>query len=446
MKRLKNEGGRRSDHERLRVRPGVRLAVVLSGLLMVGAGVGWRVMERSGEAGGAVQAGTPAPTAAASAARRPGVAAVPSVSPASGVSAASAPSGAVGTRRPWDLPPEKVAEIEKQWCTHGQVAHQQAMAAVDRATPLDFSASQVDISARVQAKLQDVGVQAREAVKQRLMQRWVTQLQARGDLRSRAAAAFLGARIDYGRDSSFHMPVLRALAEGSRDPLVWHLWRQARGSCFDGAPCGPRTLRPWHEIEPENLLAWLPLLRDASEIPESHWAGIRAARYARSYQEDFLGLLLTLVEGETPSLALQEGLALIEHLSQTWPTIGASSPLVDACTSSGPAQSEQRQADCRRAAELLWTAPHPELHDRLASLRMAAANGAGEQAAWKAREAFVRTFTDADYRRFMEMQFRTGGDQQPCDAQPRQRETLKTIARAGEWAAALGPERSARTP
>ncbi len=427
----------------------VRLGMVLGAVLAAGAGVGGWMMARSGEAGAGVHAGTPAGLAATSAATstasRPGITALPSASLASGVSAASAPSSAVVARRPWGLPPEKVAEIEKQWCSHGQAAHRQAMAAVERATPVDFSASEVDMSARVTARLQDVGLQAREGVKQRLFQQWIAQLQARGDVRSRAAAAFLGTRANYGSQDAPHMRALRALAEGSRDPLVWHLWRIARSYCFDGPACGPATLKPWHEIEPENLLAWLPDAR-GTDIPPAHWPGIRAARYARSYREDFMGLLLPLVEREVPGLALQEGLSLISQQSDFWPPLGATSAILKACTPPETDGSPDRQAACRRAAELLWTLPQPSLHDRIASLRMAAANGDGEQAVWQSRASFVRTVGEADFSRFMEVQFRNGWEEQPCDAQPRQRETLKAIAQGGEWAAALGPERSARTP
>lgn len=426
---------------------------MLGALLVAGAG-GWLAMGRDGAAGVTGGAGRPlTSTSAADTTSAAGSAAGPvasAASPASAPPAVSASARAVAGRRSWELPPEQIAEIEKQWCSHGQAAHLQAMAALDRAHPVDHSADapldHAAMTARADASIREAGYQTRSAVRQRLMQRWIVQLQARGDVRSRAAAAFIGISVHHGREGAIHMPALRALAEGGRDPLVWQLWRVARHFCFDEPYCGPATLKPWREIEPENLLAWLPEFREAIDIPEARWAGIRAARYARSYQEDYMGLLLPLVEGEAPGLALQEGLGLLEDQIRIWPTIRANHALHKACTRAGPARDTGRQDDCRRAAELLWTSPRPTLDDRITSLQVADANGAAEQAAWPARLSFVRALDAAEQQRFMETRFRSRWDEQPCDAQPRQRETLKAIAQGGEWAAALGPERSARTP
>ncbi len=323
------------------------------------------------------------------------------------------------------------------------------MAAVERAHPIDRGASEPDLTAIHawgDARRRDSGQQAREAVRERLQRQWIQRLQQAGDPRSRAAAAYIGASRFFFEERRPYQQQLRSLAEAGRDPLIWHLWRLTRHDCADDDACGPAALKPWREIEPDNLLAWLPAFMSRQSIQAPDWAGIQAARHARSYQEDFIALLVPLVEQEAPGLALQEGLELISRLSHIWPTEGATLALVQACTEASQAPAAKRQAACAHAAGLLWNAAQPQFFDRGFALQMATAAGHLEQSPWAERMAFIKTLSQDDGDKILATRFRHSWDKQGCDAQPRLRQQLKLIAQGGEWAAALGAERAARTP
>lgn len=302
------------------------------------------------------------------------------------------------------------------------------------------------MAAHSRAATADPAYLARFDMRRLLVQKWVAQLNAKGDARSRAAAAFVGLDAGFSDERIGHIRTLRALAEGSQDPLIWQLWRIKHRHCDAEDACGPSPLKPWHDIEPANLMAWLPVFREPAEIPSDHWAGIRKASYARSYQEDFLGLLLPLVAQESPGLALQEGLNLINEKIGTWPTRAATSSLLRSCSNASPPSNPDLPPACLRAAELLWTMPHPNLDDRLNALRLAAAQQAHDQSPWAARVAFMQTLDQADGERYLSLHFRTSRDVKGCDAQAGQRELLQTIARKGHWEALIGPQRAARTP
>lgn len=423
------------------------------GLLLAGGWWAWQgglAQTHDGDASAPASTSPPTPPAgrastpgpASSTARPAALAALP---------AASAPASAAlpARQRPGDLSPEQLAQIEKQWCSHGHAAYLQAMAAVKRAHPIDHSASEPDLAA-IQAwgdaRRRVNGQQARDAVRERLQRQWMQRLQQAGDPRSRAAAAYIGASSFFFAERRPYQQQLRSLAEAGRDPLIWHLWRKVRHGCFDDDPCGPAALKPWREIEPDNLLAWLPEFMSRQSIQAPDWAGIQATRHARSYQEDFIGLLLPLVEQETPGLALQEGLELISRLSHIWPTEGATLALLEACAEANQAPAAERQAACFHAAGLLWNAAQPQFFDRSFALRMATAAGQLEQSPWAERMAFIKTLSQDDGDKLLASRFRHSWDELGCDAQPRLRQQFKLIAQGGEWAAALGAERAARTP
>lgn len=447
MKKNELEGMRRHRLGRWVV-PGV---LMLTGAL----GVGWLAWGNRGDIptvaspdAASLSAG---PSASAPLARQQGAFA-PDTAVATATAAASTPGSAASkpaSKRPWGLSPEELDQYEKQWCSHGHAAHQQAQAAVDRAYPLpsgNITSDNAAMDARSRAAIADPAYQARFGMRRRLVQMWMAQLNARGDARSRAAAAFVGLDSSSDEERIGHIRTLRALAEGSQDPLIWQLWRIKRRHCGTEEACGPASLKPWQDIEPSNLLAWLPVFLEPSEIPPEHWAGIRKASYARSYEEDFMSLLLPLLAQDSPGLALQEGLNLVTGMTGFWPTMAATSSLLRSCTRTSPPSDANQAAACLHAAELLWTMPRPNLEDRLTALKLAAAQAAHDQPPWAARVAFMQTLDPADGERYLSLHFRNGWDKKGCDAQAAQREQLQTIARMGEWEALLGAQRAARTP
>lgn len=448
MKKNEPEGVRRHRLRRW-VAPGV---LMLAGAL----GVGWLAWGNRGDIptvaspdAASLSAG---PSASAPLARQQGASA-PDTAVATATVAASTPASAASkpaSKRPWGLSPEELDQYAKQWCSHGHTAHQQTQEAVDRAYPMPEGEGPADKAARearANAKIEDPAYQARFGMRERLKQAWVTQLETRGDLRSRAAAAFIGTDLTFGDARLTLIQSLRAAAEGSTDPLIWHLWRMARRHCFDNDDCGPATLKRWSDIEPSNLLAWLPSFREPSEIPDDRWAGIRQATLARSYQEDFMQLLLPLLERESPGLALQEGLALLENLIRFWPTTGSLNALSGSCNAAATSAAPQRKVDCLHVAELLWNMPKPDLQARMTALRMAALLKADGDAPWADRFSYAKSLDGKDLGdRFSAVHFRSGWDRKGCEAQPGQRDLLRTIAKSGEWEALVRMQQPARAP
>ncbi len=392
----------------------------------------------------------PAPSAARATRRAP---AGPAEQPGLPASAPSRPASrpadpGTAPRAPAPLSPDQLAQIEKQWCTHGLKAHQQVRQALERAHPLRLDGEKLDGDAphaRWDAMLREVGTQAMLAVDSRLKRQWILQLRQRGDLRSQAAADYLQITMSDQDKAPAVFQHLLSLAQSSRDPLIFMTWQVARSDCVLNALCSALPMTDWRTLDSGNLLAWLPTRASGQYATELDWDAIAHTRFANSYLEDFQALLLPLLDQEPPGLGLQQGLALISRLNYSWPSSAGALALGRSCLEASETQP-QRRATCVHAADLLWRSPSAGLLEYKFATAMAALAGAGAQSPWAERLAFVKGLSAADGQRLMDLEYPGNRDGQSCETQAEQRRQLKERVRNGLWAAALGSEGARRVP
>ena len=423
-------------------RSGLALALALAlalGLLLAG-GLGWIGLREA-----AVPAATPASPPAAPASAPP-PAAMPAPAASASVSPGVRPAASAATPAAPDhagLSPERLADIDKQWCTHGHEAHLQAQQVLNQTYPITIQSNKLDrdiLKARVDAASREPGTQALRARQTQLKARWVGLLRQRGDLRSQALADYLTTTLTAGAEAAAAQRQLLNRAQGSQDPVVFMVWQMARTYCFEQSFCSALPLSEWRKLEPLNLLAWMPE-RIGAGPAALDWAALQRTTSANSHLQEVQALLLPLLDQESPGLTLQAGLGLVQQFSGLWPVMHGSLPLASACIAMPDPTGGTRDAACRHAAELLWRSPSSGLFEAQFALTMAAAAGQEEQAPWAARSAFVKGLSAADEQALKNLEFRSRWDEQGCEAQPRQRQTLKDLALSGFWAAGVGEAR-----
>jgi len=347
------------------------------------------------------------------------------------------------------LSPERLAEIETQWCTHGLQAHQQSRQVLEQAYPVTMKDGRLDmhaLKAHVDAQSRELGAQAQNAVQERLKGRWISQLRQQGDPRSLALADYLLTTVRFGPEATEAFQHLLGLAQSTRDPMVFMVWQLAKPYCWRQDFCKALPLSAWRELEPENLLAWLPAHLPGDEPPALDWSAIQRSRHARSYLEEAQALLLPLLEQEPPGLTLQAGLAFVNQLDSLWPITKPGLALFRPCMQAADTSQGARQAACRVAAELLWRSPSAGLLDFQVALGMAETAGLQDQSPWAQRMAFAKDLTAEEGKALHALEFRSPWSDQACEAQPRLRQVLKDRVRLGFWAAAVGPARWRAVP
>ena len=347
------------------------------------------------------------------------------------------------------LSPQQLDQIEKQWCTQGLKAHRQALQALDRAFPLHAGAGKFGravAEARADAAIKELGTRALLLVEDRLKRRWIEQLRQRGDMRSLAAADYLLSTLGRG-DAAQASALLHllSLAQSSRDPLVFMIWRLANPYCGSQPHCSALPMSDWRSLDSLNLLAWLPTRTNGQSADELNWDALARSTFASTYLEDFQALLLPLLDEEPPGMALQQGLSLISQLRHEWPGDAGTVVLAQACIETPESAATQR-AICLGAADLLWRSPSSGVFEHKFALGMAALTGATERPPWAERLAFVKSLSPADGQRLMDLEYPANRDGQDCESQPQQRQQLKEQARKGLWAAALESVGGRRTP
>jgi hypothetical protein len=328
---------------------------------------------------------------------------------------------------------QQLKQIEAQWCSHGQQAHAQSMASVEQSHPINPGHSDAQRSlARAEATNALSTTRARYMVKDRLQREWVAKLRARGDSRSLATASFLERKHVYGDERRALEARLEAQALGSSDPYVLQLWLLGRNYCAFGDPCPPQAKARWTQIEPENLLAWLPTGGSKTPLTDAQWSGISNARYARSHHYELLRRLLALLADTKPSLELEVGLESIELLRSSH---GTSVGWLERHCQETVEGSVQRKA-CLHAAELVWNNPQPSWGDRTDTLGIVVAQGATQQPLWGTRIAELMSMGEVSAEVHRKTDYGLLDQQLGCDKLPARRQKLLNIAEGGAWLAA----------
>lgn len=439
---------RRTDDEQRTLRPARVAALALCAALVAWwAWQQWRAPEAGPDASDRPSAAAPsaAPASGTSPAASAGRTAAGAASRTAGPAAGAADALPVS---PDGLTAAQLAQIEKQWCTHGLQAHQQAQQALERVYPpskdgvtLDYQAFQ----ARVDASLKEASTQAMLAVQHRLKRLWIEQLRQRGDMRSQAAADYLLSTMSFGEDARAAFQHLLSLAQSSRDPMIFMVWQLAKSHCVQQPQCSALPMSDWRMLDARNLLAWLPAGPGGQSAADLDWQALAATTFASSYLEDLQALLLPMLEHEPPGLALQQGLALISQLRNEWPGTMGAIALSSGCLAPGET-SPARLPICLHVADLLWRSPSAGLFEYKFATSVALLAGATEQPPWAGRLALVAGLSAADSARLMELDYLGARSSQGCDTQAALRRQLQERVRQGLWAAALGSERARRIP
>jgi hypothetical protein len=370
----------------------------------------------------------------------PFMAAAPA-SQASSATAVAAPSPR-RTPLPARATAQQLEQIEAQWCSHAKQAHEQAEASIEQGNPIDWSDfKNIDrkrLEAASQARVALPTSQARFAVRQRLVNSWIAHLRNQGDARSLATAAFLVMDGAASHESGWAENAMAFYAEAlrTRDPYILRLWQHGSRCCgMPGLTCQTLPRTRWAQIEPSNLLAWLPDFQDTAGLTEAQWQGIEAARYVRDYQYELKARLLALLAKTPPGLELEMGLELVES-SNLHGSLGPSALTLQRECIKPDAASRYRSA-CLHAANLFWNAPQTSMTDRLMALSLIEELNALGDADWAQRFADLKALSP-------EMQVALGqAESEPkewrkagCDKLQMRRQRLLDIAEGGTWKAA----------
>lgn len=316
--------------------------------------------------------------------------------------------------------------MQADWCGFGAAEHNRQTEAVWEKA--GAGGQPIGMEAIAEAN-RTPGAEVMEEAVAQVRQRWVAALQRRGDPRSVAVAEYLGGADG---DATQAGARLQALARTSADPMVTALALQR--------PCGPGVCRnvdraQWSRLEPANLQAWLALLGEpAAHRTQEAYALERMAseaRYSRSYAREFAALLFSLPQSETPGLAHDAELQLIDVALGRWRT-EPWAPLTRMCRTGGdhPAQHQL----CEAVAELMWQSD--DLLER--SLAMTLARGmVARLPALKARwEPRAREFEALRHWYASVWERRNSASMetmQPCEMMADQRRHLQANAAQGEW-------------
>jgi hypothetical protein len=335
---------------------------------------------------------------------------------------------------------QQLEQIEAQWCSHAKQAHEQAEASIEQGNPIDWSdfknIDEKRLEAASQARMALPTSQARYAVRERLLKSWIAQLRNQGDSRSLATAFFLfmseaAAHEDGWAENAmaFHAEALR-----TSDPYVLQLWQQGSRRCgMRGTTCQALPKTRWAEIEPNNLLAWLPDFRDAGGLTDAQWQGVAAAGYVRDYQHEFRARLLALLAKTPPGLELETGLGLVT--SSYLFGSGISALTMHRECNKPDAAGRFRNA-CLHAANLFWNAPQTSVADRAMALSMSEKRKALGDVEWAQRFAELKALSPEMQMALRQAESEPKDWNKSCDKLPARRQRLLDIAEGGSWKAA----------
>ncbi|MEO3691233.1 hypothetical protein [Roseateles paludis] len=236
----------------------------------------------------------------------------------------------------------RAQRMRADWCGYGAAEHERETDA--------FLAKHEQITAERLAEMAQLdGARVLQQAASAVQRRWIQQLSARRDERSRAVAEWL--ESVYGDDAAARSR-LQALARTSTDPMVTAL--AVLRPCELGR-CANVDRAQWSRLEPQNLYAWLAALPTkearADELRYVHGRWMAEARYAHSYVQEFTDILEKLLGPANGGLTEEVELGVLSGGAGTLmlPSfLGITRP----CSTSGsyvlPASA------CTAAAELLW--------------------------------------------------------------------------------------------
>lgn len=391
-----------------------RLIVTALGLaaLMLALGLLWRLSTAREEPAGVLAAAPPGAGASAARGSSPGVTGLWQLAARASAEADAAEAGP-------QLSPAEAEQLARQqdarWCAQGKrLQEQEAERGRDHRWAL-----QADGSLRPPL---DPGTETTRLLKanEAVRQRWIGELERRGDERSRALAAHLQGQ------ASGDWTALQRLGARTQDGFVLALAR--RPDCPPEQDCAWRSARRWTAIDPGNAQAWLERMNEASAAgPESRaelLQGLIQARQMPSLEREVAERLLGLSGVDMPGLRDQAELQVLLQAARLRPP--RLQGLASACADSeGDAQLASR---CALAAEALWQADNSSVLQRAELLELAQRLPGGQDARWAERRTTLEQVKAAQLA--MNSSFDGATD---CAWTQRVRQVLREQTTLGEW-------------
>jgi hypothetical protein len=300
-----------------------------------------------------------------------------------------------------------LAAIEQQWCSHYAEADAQYMQALAQSHPFDPKDPHGPaLSRRAEATRALPTQQARMAVRNRIQDRWIAQLDQAGDAASLAIAAVLAQEafhLDWAQRQA-RLAAAQQQALSTTDALVAAIWASGAIHCQGEVDCREGARRRWQAVEPANLAAWVPNRLDPPKDASWPWEAIAQAQYSRSATAAVQSRLLAMLPSAAPGLEQEVALGLIEGISGIRRDSIGRFQLLQSCRAAKTAESSR--AACLHAAHLIWNEPHPSMLDRLQLLDLAEALGAQDEPVWAARgTAMKQELSPAMARSIFEVEF-----------------------------------------
>ena len=405
-----------------------RIAIGLIGALLV-SWAGWSVLKPAPASGPGEDAALISPPAAVV---QPAMQGASSVTPhaASGGSTALAaqPTNMQPTK---GSTPQQLAQIEAQWCTHAQQAHQQAVASIEQSHPINFleKLDKQRFEARVQAEQDLPTSEARWLVRKRLKTRWIEQLRAQGDPRSLATASFLTLESSPADKSAL---AFQAEAASTRDPYVLQLWRAVGRYCETYGGCQKLPKERWAQVEPSNALAWLAGLDESTGMSDAQWQGLARASYASNHTNELRVRLLNLLATTPPGLELEVGLELVGHISMPMDVRAPSvSSLAQECRK--PEAASRYRKTCLHASSLFWDTPQASFFQRGQAMALASGLSATAEPIWAARLAELEALGEEALKLHVETEFDTKSPKEGCGKLIARKQRMLDMAKLGPW-------------
>lgn len=274
---------------------------------------------------------------------------------------------------------EALRQMDRQWCSHGAQAYRQygdSVLAQHGSEPLHFE--------YVKSQLEQWPAhRAMAQLRQDISEQWITALNQRGDVRSRATALFLASGMSGNADAATATAALSVLARGSADPYVAALAGQRSAACRTVAGCQPLSPTERLSKDPSNLLAFLESYRDAPELLRRLTEAVPKPVQARNYDTQLLQMLLDLPMAPAEGLYRQVEQDMLTSLYYSWSWAGYDA--IRACRKLPP-DAEAELGTCKWMAETLWNAGE-SMFGRSLALSMAKASRLTDRPAWRARQA-----------------------------------------------------------
>lgn len=316
-----------------------RAAATAAGLLLALAlGVAWRLAGNPGAMSEQSVASAPAASTAGAPASAP-----------------SSPQRAVGlVRARGDAASSELSaraeRMRADWCGYGAAEHERETDAmlkrIEVTNGMVGQAVLAELNATDGAR---VLTQAREQVRQR----WVQALRQQSDLRSLALAEYLGPGDDApAEEIDASRRQLQALARSASDPMLTALALMR--------PCSSRgcvnvEASQWSRLEPQNLQAWLVLLKGASDrtLPLDYVIERMASQgqFTNAYDGEVMRRLLSLPQATAPGLQAEAEMQFLAGVAASW-SIGNFAPISRACREPSPPTG--RLERCETIAEVFW--------------------------------------------------------------------------------------------